>query len=324
LGSIGDSQKDFESYLAGLKSDSVKSSTEDRIRDQLDLLLKDKVGTPLGDQNVIDDLIKEGEKRYVYEIPPGFEDIDKLGYHRFQGVAYPRKYGDLIAWKQILKHAKDESIESLMLVTDDNKSDWWWKDPANSAENIGARPELIEEISTESGIEVFQMYSTEEFLSCGAGRHNIYISESEIENVRTIASFPAYYRHSSRYPVLFGRELVTTKRIWKKEDFSGTRWTCGHYIPINENQTSQVTWIFNSDGTGEWHPPGRTIEPDIQWIWKNESLIITYSDGHTSEFLVTAHEGLVWDNGNEFYLISGTGELSRTGFEHCVRGPATL
>ena len=322
LSSIGETQREFESYLSDLKSNSVKSSTEDRIRDELDDLLVDKIGTPLGAQNVVDELIKEGETRYKYEIPPVFEDKDKVGHHRFEGVAYPRKYGDLIAWKQIIIHAKSENIKNLIFVTDDNKIDWWWKEDVKSAENIGARPELVEEISKEAGVENFQMYSTEGFLSRAAGRHNVYVSESELENVRAVASFPAYYQFANRYPTLFGRELITTKRIWEKADFSGTRWTCGDYVPTHANQQAQVTWVFNPDGTGEWHPRGRTIPPDINWSWSDKSLMISYSDGRSSEFLVTAHEGLVWDNGDEFYLIEHNGELSRSGFVHCFRDVA--
>ena len=115
------------------------------------------------------------------------------------------------------------------------------------------------------------------------------------------------------------RELNATKRVWEKEDFSGTRWTCGDYVPINANQSGQQTWIFNSDGTSEWHIQGRTIPSDINWVWNHNSLMITYSDGRTNEFIVTAHEGLVWENGNEFYLIEGSGELSRAGYVHCLR-----
>lgn len=63
--------------------------------------------------------IQEGAIRYSEKIAPGFEDAKTK-----TGV---RKYGDLIAWKEILKLGKKMKTD-ILLVTNDKKEDWWDKE----------------------------------------------------------------------------------------------------------------------------------------------------------------------------------------------------
>ena len=61
------------------------------------------------------DIISEGELRYSASIPPGYMDAEEK-----QSI---QVYGDLIIWKQILKHAQSQS-KPVIFVSDDTKEDW--------------------------------------------------------------------------------------------------------------------------------------------------------------------------------------------------------
>lgn len=77
-------------------------------------------------------ICEEGEKRYKNQIPPGYKDAkDKDGI---------RKFSDLIWWNEILKYAKEEK-KNIILVTDDIKEDWWKKEK----DGLVFREELLKE-----------------------------------------------------------------------------------------------------------------------------------------------------------------------------------
>lgn len=103
----------------------------------LDSLLKDeKVGEELNLIELIE-LLKEGELRYKYNLPPGYEDAkSKVGIDQF---------GDLIMWKQLLKKSSDINHKYIVFVTSDTKTDWFHKNKQN--EIISPRKELLSEFN---------------------------------------------------------------------------------------------------------------------------------------------------------------------------------
>ena len=56
------------------------------------------VGSPFNISTLLK-LYTEGEQRYKYKIPPGYEDLQKDQ----KDETKRQKFGDLILWKQILK-----------------------------------------------------------------------------------------------------------------------------------------------------------------------------------------------------------------------------
>lgn len=79
------------------------------------------------------EIAKEGAFRYEELIPPGYKDADeKIGL---------QKYGDLFAWKQILRHA-NKSKKGVILVINDVKEDWFEDDKKTP------RYELLREFNT--------------------------------------------------------------------------------------------------------------------------------------------------------------------------------
>jgi PIN like domain len=161
---IKDVRSVFDKVIEQVKTiekDSPDFTGEDTLRNIIDSLLKNKIGPAFETQEQLDNIYKEGETRYKWERPPGFKDDKKLGAYYQNGLKYIRAYGDLLIWKQIILQSKKEAnFKKIILLTNDEKEDWWW---IESGKTIGPRPELIDEISTESKA-IFYMYNVDQFL----------------------------------------------------------------------------------------------------------------------------------------------------------------
>ncbi|CAK8722959.1 MAG: hypothetical protein CDV28_1669 [Candidatus Electronema aureum] len=103
-------QEDFFSKLDELENSSIRFNSNDAIRDRLDDAIQENIGPQPENQEYLDNLYKEGEQRFSSKIPPGYKDDSKGDKEfTFAGLKYKNKYGDLIAWKQIIAHARDVS-----------------------------------------------------------------------------------------------------------------------------------------------------------------------------------------------------------------------
>lgn len=91
-----------------------------------------QIGEKIGFKEQLE-IIKEGELRYKYKLPPGFDDEKKDGLEKF---------GDLFVWKEILKLPNQLKINNIIFITNDEKNDWWDK---NKDSNIEMRSELHDE-----------------------------------------------------------------------------------------------------------------------------------------------------------------------------------
>jgi hypothetical protein len=130
-----------------LQPDLVQS---DHIRDKLTQLFDHKVGNRFEDKR-LEEIYKDGAKRYEAKIPPGFRDSEKGG---------TRQYGDLVVWFELLELAKSKK-KPLTFITSDSKDDWWWE---HNQFTIGPRPELVQEMFTVTAMK-FYMYNIEGFLN---------------------------------------------------------------------------------------------------------------------------------------------------------------
>lgn len=117
------------------------------------------------------DIIKEGDIRYKYKMPPGFLDEYKKTVDQF---------GDLFIWKEIVnlpeKYSAERStnIKNILFVTNDIKGDWWETKKENKGQNIKQdvmRDELFlefKEINPDTSIQfmkldMFHEYASEKF-----------------------------------------------------------------------------------------------------------------------------------------------------------------
>lgn len=137
-------------------------SLNDPIGEQICQLLEGRVGLPPAVQDELDKLVADAQERFDKKIPPGFADADK-GEEIFRdgGITYQRKFGDLILWRQLLNHADQHTIKKVVFVTGDKKKDWWLTEDGKT---LGPLPELVQEIKASSPVELFWMYSADQFL----------------------------------------------------------------------------------------------------------------------------------------------------------------
>jgi len=163
-------------------------SLDDKIGGEICSLFEGKVGLPPVDQAFLDNLIADGQDRYDKKIPPGYADVAAKGEDVFRdrGVSYPRKYGDLILWRQLLAFSEDDKKDVIVFITGDKKKDWWW---IEDGKTLGPLPELVQEITSTSGVEVFWMYSADQFLE--NAENFLKATEVTAETVEQVKEFAA-------------------------------------------------------------------------------------------------------------------------------------
>lgn len=170
-----DIEKELSTQQPGL-------SIEDELRIKIDNLIGNKIGNPPSDQKELDDLVKDADDRYTLHIPPGFKDTSKsTDEYCSNGIKYKRKHGDLIIWRQIISHCKQNSIKSITIITNDRKDDWWW---IEKGKTLGPHHELCSEIRAQGGVENFWMYKLESFIKLAGEKLGNSISEDTITEIK--------------------------------------------------------------------------------------------------------------------------------------------
>jgi hypothetical protein len=120
------------------------------LKSQIGNLFQDKVG-PAYEQATLKTKYEIARQRLAEKTPPGYEDE--------KSKKEPEMFGDSIIWFQLLEFAA-ETRRSVILVTDENKEDWWLK---LNGKTIGPRPELRAEMKTAAEVD-FYMYQSEKFM----------------------------------------------------------------------------------------------------------------------------------------------------------------
>ncbi|HDR8256513.1 TPA: DUF4935 domain-containing protein, partial [Bacillus cereus] len=117
---ICDEAKKYEEDIKEEIKQNKKMLSKDKIQLFIDTIKEHgNVGSPFNISTLLK-LYTEGEQRYKYKIPPGYEDLQKDQ----KDETKRQKFGDLILWKQILKKASS-TTNPVILVTQDVKEDWW-------------------------------------------------------------------------------------------------------------------------------------------------------------------------------------------------------
>ncbi|MGY0779822.1 PIN domain-containing protein [Azospirillum argentinense] len=155
-------------------SKSPPSSHYDSLFDKISKIYTDSVGTSFSLPE-LESIYKEGDMRYPAKIPPGFGD------NKTKKDRPPQElYGDLIIWKEILRHAKDNEI-GVIFVTEDTKIDWW--DRTDDGKTIGPLPALRREFFTETN-QLFHMYRVGQFAERAAKMLELNINKESTEELK--------------------------------------------------------------------------------------------------------------------------------------------
>ena len=144
---------------------------DDFILNEVTQLFNGRVGADFFEEE-LDEIYKEGERRYINQVPPGYCDAKNK-----KDKGNRNLYGDLIVWKQTLRHSI-ENKRNIIFVTDDHKPDWWDKVEGNHT----PRKELIKEFvnATECGIII---YDSSRFLEYAKRNKELKISKKTIDDV---------------------------------------------------------------------------------------------------------------------------------------------
>lgn len=110
---------DFEMFKCRISAEVDSRIKDLKSNEKTDLLFNKitetfKIGEEFSYAETLE-VVREGELRYRNSVPPGYKDLkDKIGF---------QIYGDLICWKQIIKHMKNLN-KPVILVSNDKKEDW--------------------------------------------------------------------------------------------------------------------------------------------------------------------------------------------------------
>lgn len=182
----------------------VLSAEKDEILDKILAIFDGRVGNNI-DAAELERIKEEGKERYEKLIPPGYKDDKKKKGQEDDNNAY----GDLIIWKQIIKHAKENGT-GVVYVTHDQKEDWW---NIVKGKTIGPRVELRKEFMKETGQE-FHMYSMNSFISTYNKMNEVPIDKSAVDEV---ISLERSDRRNTR-PKGKRREYSASEKIARTEE----------------------------------------------------------------------------------------------------------
>lgn len=179
IGKLNEYMEQLLSIIDQSKNDYPDLIKKDHIREKIVKIFHGKVSEPLNEQ-LLQDIYKEGELRFQNKIPPGYKDKqNKVDCYKLYGdLVIQTKYSDFIIWYEIRKKAHD-SKQNIIFVTDEKKEDWIWE--VNGFQ-LGARPELVTEIQNKYGTK-FAIISSSQFISLMKDMNNVTISKSSIEDV---------------------------------------------------------------------------------------------------------------------------------------------
>jgi hypothetical protein len=136
-----------EAIASGQPSVVQFPSARDPILEQLELRLAGRVTPPL-EATEWKECVQEGKRRVDALEPPGYLDADKADSELPEGPA-----GDYLVWYQACRAAKERNLD-LVVVTGDEKDDWWWR---HRGDFLGPRPELVTELLRQTSHRLFML-----------------------------------------------------------------------------------------------------------------------------------------------------------------------
>ena len=177
----------FQEQLNQTEREQGERYQEESLQKKIEELFEGRVG-PAPTQDFLDNLYKEGVKRYERKMPPGYQDWKKgeaskdTTEYSFGGLVFQRQFGDLIVWREILEKTKSDRVQWFVFVTDDSKEDWW---QVTGGQRTGPRPELLEEAIREGGVGGFILHTSEGFTEQAAAMLGVEITEEVIQQIST-------------------------------------------------------------------------------------------------------------------------------------------
>lgn len=175
-------------------------SKEDKVLTAITDLFDGHVGDDFVEKD-LDALYKEGEKRYVNKIPPGYCDEKNKKEKGKRSL-----YGDLIVWKQTILHCKKQA-KNVIFITDDHKPDWWDKVEGKHS----PRKELIKEF-TDNTEQSILIYDSGRFLEYAKRNKELKVSQKTINEIEKVKSVDNWWL-TDEYNRLFQTTLTPQSTV---------------------------------------------------------------------------------------------------------------
>lgn len=161
----------------------VNNPSNDEILNKVLELFEDKVGEVINEEKM-EEISNEGEKRFKDKIPPGYKD----------GRKDENGYGDFIIWREIIEYSQNNK-KDIILITQDRKEDWW---NICCGKAIGPRVELRKEFRIETQRN-FNMYTMDSFIEIYSENKGTELDQSVINEVNTISIDKWIINNSDKY-----------------------------------------------------------------------------------------------------------------------------
>ncbi|MBD3896587.1 DUF4935 domain-containing protein [Halomonas sp. ML-15] len=240
-----------EKYASKISSDDLKWKVAS--------IFEGSVGRGVSNEE-LEDIFKEGERRYREKIPPGYaDDVKNDGSLRGKW----RVYGDLIIWKQTIKKAQEDGC-NVIFVTGDEKPDWWLKE-----ENItlGPRPELIEEFKEETGKDVM-LYKPDRFLELALKYLGLKVDEEAVNEIKEVKGdeeeVKHYYSNINSFSGIDSEKYNVVKdKIRSMEEEINTNITVNKQIEdvLSKLRKKRDAYLYNAE-----------VDDEIEEIVKNKKM----------------------------------------------------
>ncbi|UXD97703.1 hypothetical protein K1721_21295 (plasmid) [Cronobacter sakazakii] len=246
---------DIEELINEFSSNSIDArnkkidffANHDVIRDQIDELTYGRIGSPPANQDEIKKLNDKAKARYKYNVGPGYEDAKdkKEDFFAYGDIFYDAAYGDYYVWSQILDHVKEDKIENVVYVTNDAKSDFFYKIDGKVR---GPNESLTTEIKA-VGAKEFILQNIHTFLHHANNYFNAKIDEASISEL-TNAGPLAGNIFSSALGISQHVSEAITKGI-SAFNFSNDLYKAYYKLKIDvEYHKTELTEIYNTDTDG--------------------------------------------------------------------------
>lgn len=166
-----------------VRESHVQLSHDDPIRDAIHDLYTGRIGDAPVDQGAVDDMERDGQRRFDNLVPPGFRDAGKdAAAYVAKGLRYQRRFGDYVVWRQTVDYVKAHGVSHLMYATLDNKEDWWHR---LQGQTVGPLPELVHEMQS-AGVEVFWMYNLQQLVEQSKRMGVAAVSDTTLQEVQEV------------------------------------------------------------------------------------------------------------------------------------------
>ena len=200
-----------KSLLLQKKSHPVIDDTNDVVLNTITELFEGRTGENFSEEELYK-IYEEGQKRYEKKIPPGYCDKKEKNPNKSnKRPCSPQElYGDLILWKQIIKWSAEQSVD-IILVSSEEKEDWW-----NIAEDKTKSPrvEMLKEFIEQTHCKIL-IYSRTAFLENAKKNKDVKVSQRTIKEVEKVKRADTFWITEEMRPTI----INARKYVQEQNDF---------------------------------------------------------------------------------------------------------